>query len=302
MASPRRAARKCKPTLITFTSSTISRLCLNCRTDWSLVLEGQLLLHFPLCQPDCRTAKEQSLAVSSLSLRTPSAIKGRCMILVDRRRELLNQETLTRDGNKQQKTHLRLNAQMFHKCLWSKSPESRAGQHHPTAELQCQQLHSNSNKLLPVGKKNQHQQLVRVKMLMMLLLLLLYFPPDGRGWQVQSRSGTTAPLCGESAACRVSLFAGEVLPIWWNATEKRMCKQTVHSWVVCVKTPVSEPFWSFQQQITRRRLTPDTSFFVFSVFIDLAIRSNQRVFQSDTVHTLLLSQSSQRSRCSLCQM
>jgi len=67
MASPRRAAQKRAPTSITCISSTISRLCLNCRTGWSLVLRGQLSLNVPLCQPHCCIAEEQSLAVSSIS-------------------------------------------------------------------------------------------------------------------------------------------------------------------------------------------------------------------------------------------
>lgn len=63
MASTRRAAPRCEPTSITFMSSTISRLCLNCHTDWSLGPKGQLRL----CQPDYPIASEQSLTVSSLS-------------------------------------------------------------------------------------------------------------------------------------------------------------------------------------------------------------------------------------------
>lgn len=61
MASPRRAAQKCEPTLIIFISSAISRLCLNCHTGWSLVLRKQLLLYFPLCQ----IAKDPSNTVPS---------------------------------------------------------------------------------------------------------------------------------------------------------------------------------------------------------------------------------------------
>lgn len=49
MASPKRAAQRCEPTLITFISLTISRLCSSCHTDWSLVLSALLLLPFPLC-------------------------------------------------------------------------------------------------------------------------------------------------------------------------------------------------------------------------------------------------------------
>lgn len=63
MASPKRAAQKCEPTSITFISSTISRLFLNCHTDWSLVLRG----HFPLCKPDRWIAKEQSIVGSFIS-------------------------------------------------------------------------------------------------------------------------------------------------------------------------------------------------------------------------------------------
>lgn len=100
MASPRRAAQKRAPTSITCISSTISRLCLNCRTGWSLVLRGQLSLNVPLCQPSCCIAEEQSLAVSSIS-QDPLAIRGRCVFLADHRREPLNRETLTVDGKKQ---------------------------------------------------------------------------------------------------------------------------------------------------------------------------------------------------------
>lgn len=65
-ASPRRAAQKCEPTSTTCISSTISRLCLNCHTGWSLVLRVQLSL-LSLCQPYCWIAKKQSIAVSSIS-------------------------------------------------------------------------------------------------------------------------------------------------------------------------------------------------------------------------------------------
>lgn len=58
MASTRRAAPKCEPTSITFMSSTISRLCLSCHTDWSLGPKGQLRL--------CRTISRCLIYLSGL--------------------------------------------------------------------------------------------------------------------------------------------------------------------------------------------------------------------------------------------
>lgn len=68
-ASLRRAALTSEPTLITFISSTISRLCLNCRTGWSPELRTvSPSALFTLSQ--CQVAKGQSADVSFISQDT----------------------------------------------------------------------------------------------------------------------------------------------------------------------------------------------------------------------------------------
>lgn len=70
MASHRRAAQTCEHTLITFISSTISRLCLSSLSGSSLVLRKKLFLHSLPSQQDRRIAKEQSVTFSTISQDT----------------------------------------------------------------------------------------------------------------------------------------------------------------------------------------------------------------------------------------
>lgn len=118
-ASTRRAAPRCEPTLITFMSSTISRLCSNCHTDWSLGPKGQLWL----CQPDDPSAREQHLSISQDSVTQDKTIIGWM-------KKYLQRYTTVRN---------------------------RPGHHHPTAELHCQ-LHWNLRCSVGMRKHQQQVQ------------------------------------------------------------------------------------------------------------------------------------------------